>query len=44
VAATNWSYRLPQTVKELDEDPALLQQARMFSCLAKEAGRVEGLY
>ena len=39
VAATNWSYRLPQTVKELDEDPALLQQAQMFSRLAEEAGR-----
>ena len=24
VAATNWSYRLPHTVKELDEDPVLL--------------------
>ena len=23
VAPTNWSYRLPQTVKELDEDPVL---------------------
>jgi 4-alpha-glucanotransferase len=40
VAATNWSYRLPQTVKELDEDPVLLEQTRMFSRLAQESGRV----
>jgi 4-alpha-glucanotransferase len=39
-AATNWSYRLPHTVKELDEDPVLLQQTEMFSRLAREAGRV----
>ena len=40
VAATNWSYRLPHTVKELDEDPVLLQQTEMFSRLAQESGRV----
>ena len=40
VAPANWSYRLPQTVKELDEDPILLAQAEMFSRLAKESGRV----
>ncbi len=40
VAATNWSYRLPHTVQELDEDPVLLGQAEMFSRLAKESGRV----
>jgi 4-alpha-glucanotransferase len=40
VAATNWSYRLPQTVKELDEDQVLLEQTRMFSRLAQESGRV----
>ena len=40
VAATNWSYRLPQTVKELDEDPVLLAQTQMFSRLAQETGRV----
>ncbi len=39
VAATNWSYRLPPTVKELDEDPALLHQTEMFSRLAQESGR-----
>jgi 4-alpha-glucanotransferase len=39
VAPTNWTYRLPQTVKELDEDPVLLAQAEMFSRLAKESGR-----
>ena len=39
VAATNWSYRLPHTVKQLDEDPALLQQTQMYSRLAQESGR-----
>src|SRR6266704_411079 len=32
----NWSYRLPQTVPQLDEDPSLLAKARMFSRLARE--------
>ena len=41
VAATNWSYRLPHTVKELDEDPVLLEQTQMFSRLAQESGRRE---
>jgi 4-alpha-glucanotransferase len=40
VASTNWSYRLPQTVKELDEDAVLLGRAEMFSRLAKESGRL----
>jgi 4-alpha-glucanotransferase len=40
VAESNWSYRLPNTVKELDEDPVLLAQAEMFSRVAKESGRV----
>jgi 4-alpha-glucanotransferase len=40
VASTNWSYRLPHTVKELDEDPALLAQTEMFARLAQESGRV----
>jgi 4-alpha-glucanotransferase len=35
----NWSYRLPQTVQQLDEDSSLLAKAQMFSRLAKEAGR-----
>jgi 4-alpha-glucanotransferase len=39
VAATNWSYRLPHTVNELDKDPVLRQQAQMFSRLAQESGR-----
>ena len=39
VAAANWSYRLPHTVKELDEDPVLLEQTRRFSRLARESGR-----
>jgi len=40
VAATNWSHRLPQTVKQFDADPRLLAKTKMFSRLAKEAGRV----
>ena len=40
VAETNWSYRLPHTVKELDEDPVMLGQTEMFSRLAQESGRV----
>jgi len=40
VASTNWSYRLPHTVKELDEDAVLLAQTHMFSRLAQETGRV----
>jgi 4-alpha-glucanotransferase len=40
VAATNWSYRLPRTVKELDEDPELQRQTEMFSRLAQESDRV----
>lgn len=40
VAAANWSHRLPQTVKQLDADPRLLAKTKMFSRLAKEAGRV----
>jgi 4-alpha-glucanotransferase len=39
VAAANWSYRLPHTVKELDEDPVLLEQTRRFARLARESGR-----
>ena len=39
VGAANWSYRLPVTVAQLDEDPALLAKTRMFSRLARAAGR-----
>ncbi|MCX6922318.1 MAG: 4-alpha-glucanotransferase [Verrucomicrobia bacterium] len=39
VAVTNWSYRLPQTVKELDKDPALLRCTGAFSRLVQESGR-----
>ncbi len=35
----NWSHRLPQTVKQLDENPALLAKTEMFTRLAREAGR-----
>ena len=40
VAATNWSYRLPHTVKELDEDPVLL--AADGDVLAPRAGKRAG--
>jgi 4-alpha-glucanotransferase len=40
VSNTNWTYRLPQTVAELDEDPVLLAQTNMFSRIARESGRV----
>lgn len=40
VASTNWSHRLAQTVKQLDADPQLLAKTKMYSRLAKEAGRV----
>ena len=39
VSPDNWSYRLPQTVAELDADPLHLAQANMFSRLAKETNR-----
>jgi 4-alpha-glucanotransferase len=39
VAASNWSYRLEKTVKELDADPELSKKAQRFSRLATESGR-----
>jgi len=39
VAATNWSHRLPQTVKQLDADPRLLAKTKMFSSIARSSGR-----
>ena len=38
-SAANWSYRMPQTVQQLDEDPDLLAKAKMFSRLAGENAR-----
>ena len=38
LAASNWSYRLPHTVGQLD-DRALSAKAAMFSRLARESGR-----
>jgi 4-alpha-glucanotransferase len=35
----NWSCRMPQTVRQLDQDPALHAKAKMFSRLARESGR-----
>jgi len=40
VSPTNWTYRLPQTVNDLDEDPVFLRRAEMFSRVARESGRV----
>jgi 4-alpha-glucanotransferase len=40
VAQTNWTHRLPCTVKDMDQDPVLLGRTRMFSRLAEESGRV----
>jgi 4-alpha-glucanotransferase len=39
VASTNWSHRLPQTVKQLDADPGLLAKTKMFASLARKSGR-----
>jgi 4-alpha-glucanotransferase len=41
VGPDNWSLRLPKTVKELDEDPALLARTKTYSRLAREAKRGE---
>ena len=38
-STSNWSARLPQTVKQLDADPKLLAKTKMLSRLAKEASR-----
>ncbi len=38
----NWSVRLPQTVAQLDADPALLAKTEMFARLARESGRQLG--
>jgi 4-alpha-glucanotransferase len=39
ISATNWSHRLAQTVKQLDEEPQLLAKAKIFSRLAQKSGR-----
>jgi 4-alpha-glucanotransferase len=41
VAASNWSYRMVQTVGEMDDDPLLLRRTGMFSRLVMESGRRE---
>ncbi|HEY9170794.1 MAG TPA: 4-alpha-glucanotransferase, partial [Verrucomicrobiae bacterium] len=41
-STANWSHRLPQTVKQLDEDPQLSVKAQMFARLAEQSGRVLG--
>jgi 4-alpha-glucanotransferase len=38
-SAANWSYRMPRTVQQLDQDPDLLAKAEMFSRLAGENAR-----
>lgn len=42
VSPTNWTYRLIETVNELDEDPVFFRRAETFSRLARESGRVIG--
>jgi 4-alpha-glucanotransferase len=39
VSASNWSHRLPLTVKELTAEPRLSAKAETFARLAREAGR-----
>ena len=39
IANTNWTQRLPQTVKQLDHDSKLLEKTKMFSSLARKSGR-----
>ena len=36
----NWSHRLAQTVKQLDQNPQLAAKAKMFSRLVRESGRI----
>jgi 4-alpha-glucanotransferase len=38
-ADTNWSYRLPHTVRQLMQDPHLASKAETFSQLAKKSNR-----
>ena len=40
VSQDNWSVRLPQTVKQLDEDPDLLAKTKTYSRLVHETKRV----
>lgn len=40
VSPTNWTYRLPQTITELDKDAVFLRRSEMFTRLARESGRV----
>ncbi|SPE54191.1 4-alpha-glucanotransferase [Verrucomicrobia bacterium] len=40
VSPTNWTYRLAQTVAELDEEALLLSRTERFARLARESGRV----
>jgi len=39
VSGENWSTRMPQTVAELDQNPALRAKTKSFAGLMKEAGR-----
>lgn len=40
VSEGNWSYRLDETVAELDKDPHLLHKTQMFAKLVKETHRL----
>jgi 4-alpha-glucanotransferase len=39
VAESNWSHRIVQTVKQMREDPWVLQRTERYARLAKESGR-----
>jgi 4-alpha-glucanotransferase len=39
VGAANWSYRLPQTVREFETDPVLARRSAQFSRIALESNR-----
>jgi 4-alpha-glucanotransferase len=41
IATTNWSHRLPQTVRQLEADARLRGKTEMFARLAKESGRTD---
>lgn len=38
-STSNWSHRLPQTVKQLEKDPTFRAKAELFARLAQEGGR-----
>jgi 4-alpha-glucanotransferase len=39
VSSENWSYRMTQTVAELEDDPYLAMRSEMFARVVRETGR-----